>query len=140
MGLEAANPLPAIDPADSLVWPIDSISFLSEVTLVFVISLCQLLTQSALGMSIAPLHIIGRHFGIDHDPGLMSWSPAAYSLTVGTFILVAGRIGDISGHRKAVLGGWLWFSICGLLAGTFDAWGPCRLVGVVRGTDECFLY
>jgi MFS family permease len=111
------------DPSDvaqeEIVWPIESFKLLPELGLVLVISLCQLLTQAALGMSLAPLLIIGRHFGIDHEPGQMSWSPAAYSLTVGTFILVAGRIGDLYGHRRAVLIGWLWFAVCGLAAGTF---------------------
>ncbi|KAG7562922.1 hypothetical protein FFLO_01612 [Filobasidium floriforme] len=109
------------DPSDvaqeEIVWPIESFKLLPELGLVVVISLCQLLTQAALGMSLAPLLILGRHFGIDHEPGQMSWSPAAYSLTVGTFILVAGRIGDLYGHRRAVLVGWFWFGICGLAAG-----------------------
>lgn len=109
---------------EEVVWPIESFTIVSEVGLVLVVSLCQLLTQAALGMSLAPLLIIGRHFGIDHEPGQMSWSPAAYSLTVGTFILVAGRFGDLYGHRRAVLVGWLWFGVCGLAAGT--SWFEAR--------------
>jgi MFS family permease len=117
MGQESVDPSRLEDTTGDPSWPIDSLSLPHEIAFVLVVSLCQLLTQSALGMSIAPLHIIGRHFGIDNDPGLMSWSPAAYSLTVGTFILVAGRIGDLYGHRRAVLDGWMWFALCGVVAG-----------------------
>jgi MFS family permease len=68
-------------------------------------------------MSIAPLHVIGRDMGIDDKPGNLSWSPSAYSLSVGTFILIAGRVGDLYGHKKTVIAGWVWYGFWSLVGG-----------------------
>ena len=64
-----------------------------EIGFVAVLSCSQLMNQAGLAVSIAPLPIISYSFGTD-SPGQQSWMPAAYSLTVGTFILIAGRLGD----------------------------------------------
>lgn len=45
------------------------------------------------------------------------WYAAAYSLTVGTFILIAGRLGDLYGHKLFFIGGFFWFALWSLLAG-----------------------
>lgn len=82
------------------------------------LTLCfaQLLTQAGLGQSVAPLHYIGDSFGVT-TPGLLSWYPAGFSLTVGTFILPAGRLGDVFGPKRLLLIGWAWYSLWSLLAG-----------------------
>ena len=41
----------------------------------------------------------------------------ADSLTVGIFVLPSGRLGDIYGHRRLLLIGYIWFSLSSLLAG-----------------------
>lgn len=89
---------------------------LHEVAFVFILCTAQLMTQAGLGQSIAPLHLIGSSFST-RRPGELSWFPAAYSLTVGTFILPAGRLGDLYGHKKMVILGFLWFALWSLLAG-----------------------
>ncbi|KAG9680278.1 MFS general substrate transporter, partial [Aureobasidium melanogenum] len=86
-----------------------------EIIFVAVICNAQLLTQAALGISIAPLHIIGGSFGA--SDAQLPWFPAAYSLTVGTFILFAGRLGDLFGHRRLFVAGWIWFALWSLIAG-----------------------
>jgi MFS family permease len=73
-------------------------------------------TQAGLGQAVAPLHIIGDHFKAT-NPGQLAWYVASYSLTVGTFILIAGRLGDVYGHRKIFIIGFGWFGIWSLLAG-----------------------
>jgi len=87
-----------------------------EIAFVAVLCSAQLMTQAGLGQAVAPLHIIGSSFGVT-DPGQLSWFPAAYSLTVGTFILIAGRLGDLYGHKKFFIAGFLWFGLWSLLAG-----------------------
>ncbi|KAL7816701.1 MFS general substrate transporter [Trichoderma gracile] len=84
----------------------------------FVVTLClaQLLAQAGLAQCIAPLHIIGNSFGTQ-DAGQLSWMPAAYSLTVGTFILIAGRLGDLFGHKTIFVVGFAWYGLWSLLAG-----------------------
>lgn len=86
-----------------------------EIIFVAVVCNAQLLTQAGLGISIAPLHIIGDSFGA--SDAQLPWFPAAYSLTVGTFILFAGRLGDLFGHRRMFIAGWLWFALWSLFAG-----------------------
>lgn len=61
--------------------------------LLFIITVCmaQFLTLGGLGQSVAPLFIIGKDLGVAAtDLGTMSWYTAAFSLTVGAFILPAG--------------------------------------------------
>jgi len=87
-----------------------------EIAFVGVLCMAQLMTQAALGQAIAPLHIIGDSFNIT-SPGQLSWIPAAYSLTVGTFILIAGRLGDLYGHKRFFIAGFLWFGFWSLMAG-----------------------
>lgn len=49
---------------------------------------------------------------------------AAYSMTLGTFILPAGRLGDIVGHKKVFVFGWCWFSAWSVVCGFSYAGGP----------------
>lgn len=91
-------------------------SLLHEVTFVVIICSAQLLTQAGLGQTIFPLHLIGQSFG-QQTPGQLSWYIAAYSLTVGTFILIAGRLGDMFGHKLLLLIGFSWFGFWSLIAG-----------------------
>jgi MFS family permease len=85
---------------------------------IFVAMVCsaQLITQACLAQSITPLHIIGNSFSIT-SPSYLSWMPAAYSLTVGTFILPSGRLGDLFGHKKMFVAGYLWLALWSLIAG-----------------------
>ncbi|TAQ85190.1 hypothetical protein B7494_g6480 [Chlorociboria aeruginascens] len=88
----------------------------AEAAFVAILCMAQFTTQVGLGQSIAPLHIIGAWFHLT-NPGQLSWFPAAYSLTVGTFILIAGRLGDLYGHKKFFVGGFFWYALWSVLAG-----------------------
>jgi MFS family permease len=91
-------------------------SQLHEIGFVFVISCAQLMTQAALGQAIAPMRIIGESFGTK-NAGELAWYAAAYSLTVGTFILIMGRLGDMYGHKKMMVLGFTWFGLWSLITG-----------------------
>ncbi|CAD6635283.1 XXYS1_4_G0008240.mRNA.1.CDS.1 [Saccharomyces cerevisiae] len=91
-------------------------SKLWEAAFIAVLCSAQAMTQAGLAQSIVPLHIIGDSFGIS-NPGQLSWFASAFSLTVGTFILIAGRLGDIFGHKKFFVVGFLWYGLWSLLAG-----------------------
>lgn len=91
-------------------------SLISEAAFVGVLCSAQLMTQAGLAQSIAPLHIIGNSFGTS-NPGQLSWFAAGYSLTVGTFILIAGRLGDLYGHKLFFVLGFVWYALWSLLAG-----------------------
>lgn len=121
-GLEAMNTNQEKDEALSPIELIQSKvdcpqSLPREIAFIVTVCMAQLMTQAGLGQALAPLHIIGRSFGVDDNPGQLSWFPAAYSLTVGTFILIAGRLGDLYGHKRFFVGGFLWFGLWTMLAG-----------------------
>jgi MFS family permease len=84
----------------------------------FVCLLCsaQFVTQVGLLNTLNILHIIGSDLGIT-DPGVLSWLIAGYSLTVGTFILLSGRCGDLFGYKIMVIIGYAWFGIWNVVAG-----------------------
>ncbi|MCJ1422820.1 Low affinity NH4+ transporter [Sticta canariensis] len=91
-------------------------SLVHEITFIVIICSAQFLTQAGLGQTVFPLHLIGQSFG-PQTPGQLSWYIAAYSLTVGTFILIAGRLGDIFGHKLLLVIGFSWFGFWSLIAG-----------------------
>lgn len=93
-----------------------SMSRSREIMFVAVITLAQFMTQAGLGQTLAILHVIGDDFGIT-NPGLLSWLIAGYSLTIGTFILISGRLGDLYGHKRMLLIGYAWFAVFSAVAG-----------------------
>lgn len=106
-------------------------SRLHDVAFIFTVCMAQFMSLAGLAQSVAPLFIIGRTYGV-FDPGELSWYAAAYSLTVGTFILPAGRLGDMYGHKKMFLFGWFWFGLWALIAGV-SVWSGSILFNVSRG-------
>ncbi|KAL3480850.1 major facilitator superfamily domain-containing protein [Aspergillus californicus] len=101
-----------------------------EMVFVVVVCMAQFMTQAGLCMSIAPVYLIGKSFGTS-TAGELSWFAAAYSLTVGTFILFAGRLGDVFGHRLMFTIGFAWFGLWSLLAG-FSVWSDQILFDCCR--------
>ncbi|KAI9376696.1 putative MFS multidrug transporter [Aspergillus egyptiacus] len=86
----------------------------------FITVLCstQLFVQSALGYVLIPLHVISQTFGQGPEEATrMAWHVGGYSLTVGTFILIAGKLGDRYGSKRCLLLGWVWFGIWSVIAG-----------------------
>ncbi|KAF2400852.1 MFS general substrate transporter [Trichodelitschia bisporula] len=106
-------------------------SLLHEYAFIFNICLAQFITLAALAQTIAPLLLIGHQMKVRH-PGQLSWFTAAYSMSLGTFILPAGRIGDMYGHKRVFMFGWLWFGIWSLIAGFGYSQGPI-FFSVARG-------
>lgn len=94
----------------------ETLSLGREIMFVGTVCSAQFMTQSGLGQCLGILHVIGNHFGLT-NPGELSWLIAAYSLTVGTFIFLAGRFGDLYGYKKMLIIGFLWFSLWSMIAG-----------------------
>ena len=95
---------------------VQNYSVFRETLFVFVTCMSQFLTQSGIGICLSPLDIMGKSFGIT-NPGTLSWLIAGYSLTVGTFILISGRCGDLFGYREMYVIGWAWYGLWSLVAG-----------------------
>ncbi|KAK5173206.1 uncharacterized protein LTR77_003328 [Saxophila tyrrhenica] len=68
-------------------------------------------------------HLAACGFGVT-DEAELSWYPEAFSLTLGTFILPAGRLGDVYGHKNMYM-----LDFCGTPSGrSFQGIGCALLV------------
>ena len=124
-GLEVQHPASSPSPGsenglESESVPLKSdrppLSLLHEVAFVITIIAAQLLTQAGIGQGLAPLHVIGNHFNVK-NPGQLSWYIASFSLTAGTFILIAGRLGDLYGHKRVFIAAFTWYGVWSMLCG-----------------------
>jgi len=64
--------------------------------------------------------------GLDASPTAMQWIVAGYLLTLGSLLLLGGRLGDAFGHRRMFLGGVAGFILASALCGL--ALSPTQLV------------
>ncbi|KAL4801775.1 major facilitator superfamily domain-containing protein [Aspergillus unguis] len=94
----------------------DTFSLPREIAFVIIVCMSQFITQANVGICLSPLDIVGADFGIN-EPAQLAWFLAGYSLTVGTFILVFGRCGDLFGYHRMFLIGFLWLALWSLVAG-----------------------
>ena len=113
MGSQQRNSLSSLHQTKSLQ---HMVSLPREILVVGIISLAQFTTQMGLGQVLSILHVIAADFGIE-NPGLKAWLIAGYSLTVGTFILVSGRMGDLFGYKKMLVIGYIWYAFWSMVAG-----------------------
>jgi MFS family permease len=77
-------------------------------------------TEAGIGQTISIIHIIGDSFGITNQLEL-PWLIAGFSLTVGTFILFSGRLGDIYGYKRMLIIGLAWYALWSAIPG-FAVW------------------
>jgi MFS family permease len=103
-------------PPAQLSAPSVEMSTAREVLFVGVCAASHFMTQAGLGQTLVPLDIISGTFG-HPNPGEQSWFIAAYSLTVGTFIMTSGRLGDIFGHKRVFVFGYAWLGVWSCFAG-----------------------
>ncbi|KIW90372.1 uncharacterized protein Z519_09017 [Cladophialophora bantiana CBS 173.52] len=94
----------------------ESFSLLHEILFVGIICTAQVTTQVGLGQALFIIHDIGQSFDLT-NPGELTWLIAGYSLTVGTFILISGRMGDMFGYKRMLIIGFTWFSLWSMIAG-----------------------
>ncbi len=64
--------------------------------------------------------------GLDASPAAMQWIVAGYLLTLGSLLLLGGRLGDALGHRRMFLAGVVGFMVASTLCGL--AMSPMQLV------------
>ena len=102
-------------------------SRIHEIVFVMNVCLAQLLSLGGLSQTIAPGFIIGTHLGADYAK--LSLATAAYGMALGTFILPAGRLGDMFGHKRMFILGWWWFALWSVFCGFSDYRGFTMLVG-----------
>ncbi|KAM0724227.1 hypothetical protein Q7P37_000109 [Cladosporium fusiforme] len=101
-------------------------SKIHEIAFVVNVCLAQFLSLGGLSQTIAPGFIIGVSLGADYAK--LSLATAAYGMALGTLILPAGRLGDMFGHKRIFILGWLWFALWSLFCGFSDYRGYTMLV------------
>ncbi|KAG5913932.1 hypothetical protein E4U61_006308 [Claviceps capensis] len=98
------------------IWIAESLSLPREALFVAVVCMAQFCTQAAYMSTLVLLSTIGESFHVSSAPRL-AWLVAGYSLTVATFILFSGRLGDVYGYKRMLLIGLSWFSLWSLITG-----------------------
>ncbi|KAM0455173.1 hypothetical protein ACHAPV_000460 [Trichoderma viride] len=106
----------AKEPPQENVYPADNLSTPRQILFVGTICTAMFTNQVGLGNTLTTVGIIGESFGITSQ-GQLSWLIAGYSLTIGTFILIGGRLGDEFGNKKMFVIGMAWYSLWSMVAG-----------------------
>ncbi|KAI5863068.1 MFS general substrate transporter [Durotheca rogersii] len=86
-----------------------------EVAFFVVVSTANFTPHCGFHQALSILNIIGSDLGVT-SPGQLVWLVAGFGLT-GTLILLAGRLGDLYGHKLIFLVGNAWFAGFSLVAG-----------------------
>ncbi|SCU89850.1 LAFA_0E21396g1_1 [Lachancea sp. 'fantastica'] len=87
-----------------------------EIVFVGFCMLSQLLNQAATTQANPLFNVISR--SLESGTSQQTWLMAAFPMVSGSFILVSGKVGDIYGLKKTLIGGYIvviiWSLICGL--------------------------
>ena len=81
----------------------------------FLLSAAQFTLQLDFSIVNVALATIQREFGVS-AVGLQ-WIVTGYALPFGALLLLGGRLGDLTGHRRLLVGGLGLFGVTSLLAG-----------------------
>jgi MFS family permease len=82
------------------------------------------------------LPAIGDEFGL--RPGVLQWVISLYSLTIGAFLILGGRVCDVWGRRRVMVAGLVVCTGAGLLAGLAPNF-PLLLAGrALQGVAAAF--
>ncbi|OBA21068.1 major facilitator superfamily MFS-1 [Metschnikowia bicuspidata var. bicuspidata NRRL YB-4993] len=92
-----------------------------EVCFQFTICMAQFLAQGSIAMSLSTMNIISDSFSELQGKQIPSsqtvWFMGSFALTLGTFILISGRLGDLFGLRRMLLFGWFWAALWCVVTG-----------------------
>lgn len=80
---------------------------------------------------------IGRE--LHADAGALTWVVNAYTLTLASFILLGGSLGDRFGRRRVYLIGVTWFALASLLCGVAPTIGALNAARAVQGIGAALL-
>lgn len=112
-------------------------SILHELAFFAVVSTANFTPHSGFHQTLCILQLIADDLGAT-QPAQLVWLMAGYGLTVGTFILLAGRLGDLYGYKRLFLIGNLWFALSSLLAG-FAIFIPIQTSAHIQARYVIFL-
>jgi len=96
-----------------------------------VVGLGTLFSAMAGSMVNLALPDIGRDLAISIDDS--RWVVQSYLLAVGACLLSAGRIGDLLGHRRVYLAGYVFFGAASLACGLTEGFASLTVFRVLQG-------
>ncbi|KAL6835650.1 hypothetical protein J3E69DRAFT_361017 [Trichoderma sp. SZMC 28015] len=102
--------------ADPETWTALGLSRFQEVMFASTLLMTQFFAQAGLGQTLSILKVISASFHIT-NPGELSWLIAGYSLTIGSCILLSGRLGDYFGHKRLFIAGLVWYMLWTIISG-----------------------
>lgn len=100
----------------------------SVATLLGVAQLCVLFDSLAVATA---LPAIGGRF--DLGPGELQWVVSLFSISIGSFMLLGGRVCDVLGARRVLVGCLALCAVGGVLAGVAPSFGVLLAGRVVQG-------
>src|ERR671939_463558 len=104
----------------------------SRLSIVLVlITLAQFMVVVDFTIGQVALPSIGREFGVSVN--VLQWIITAYGLTLAGFLMLSGRVGDISGHKKLFIIGVLLFSLASFTGGLAPSEIVLILARVIQG-------
>lgn len=104
-----------------------------KVLIAALIITANLVQMTSNGVGITAALVIGHQLGIDGGPAEANWIAASYPLTQGTFVLIAGRLGAVYGHKVVLLCGMGWLTIFTLANGFCSEYIDFSAVRAVSG-------
>ncbi|CAN8097598.1 unnamed protein product [Discula destructiva] len=88
-----------------------------EVLFIITVCMTQFCNQASSTSMLFLINVIGQDLEVTNI-SLLSWLVAGFSLTAGTFLIFAGRLGYAFGYRLMMMIGFFWFAfwsvVCGL--------------------------
>ncbi|KAF9934730.1 hypothetical protein FBU30_000588 [Linnemannia zychae] len=102
-----------VDP--STLSKFQQICLKAQPLMLYIVSLAQFLdVANGASMTVAMLPIAKE---LEFETQQQQWLISSYALSFGGLLLIAGRMGDLFGHRRVFLGGLFWFGIFSLVNG-----------------------
>ncbi len=77
--------------------------------------------------------------GLDADFAALQWTVSAYALTLASFILLGGTLGDRLGRRRVFVVGVVWFAVASLACGLAQDVGTLIVARAVQGVGAALL-
>ncbi|OKL63884.1 hypothetical protein UA08_00982 [Talaromyces atroroseus] len=104
--------------------------------IIFIMTVCSSMFTNQLGLcnTLTTLQIVGESFGVT-EPGNLSWTISGYGLSLGTFVLIGGRLGDEFGNKAIFVVGMGWLSLTSMMAGVsvYSSYPVYILARVLQG-------
>ncbi|MCW2787292.1 MAG: transporter [Marmoricola sp.] len=69
----------------------------------------------------------------------LQWVVTGYALTFGSLLLIGGRLGDVTGHRRALVGGLVVFALTSLTGGLAVSAGMLVASRIVQGASAALV-